>query len=116
MKLILKTNERQLKVQKEKVEKLREKSPGIIKIKDILGKKKENTENNQINDNKQQMDKLEEEIKILKDTLGKKDENISDLEKDMNDINDKNKVLKNKKKKIKIQDIIQKLYKKMEKL
>ena len=95
MKLILKTNERQLKVQKEKVEKLREKSPGIIKIKDILGKKKENTENNQINDNKQQMDKLEEEIKILKDTLGKKDENISDLEKDMSDINDKNKVLKN---------------------
>ena len=44
------------------------------------------------------MDKLEEEIKILKDTLGKKDENISDLEKDMSDINDKNKVLKKKKK------------------
>ena len=40
------------------------------------------------------MDKLEEEIKILKDTLGKKDENISDLKK-------KKKTNQKKKKKMK---------------
>ena len=84
LKLIVKNNEKQLKVQKAKVEQLREKSPGNIKIKDLLGNKKDIIENKNLEEkmmNKEQIKKLEEEIEILKDTINKKDENVVKLEK-----------------------------------
>ena len=98
LKLIVKNNEKQLKVQKAKVDQLREKSPGNIKIKDLLGNKKEIIESKNLEEkmnNKEQIKKLEEEIEILKDDINKKDENIVKLEKDLNDINNKNILLKN---------------------
>ena len=98
LKLIVKTNERQLKVQKAKADQQREKSPGNIKIKDLLGNKKDIIENKILEEkmiNKEQIKKLEEEIEILKDDINKKDENIIKLEKDLNDINNKNMLLKN---------------------
>ena len=96
LKLIVKNNEKQLKVQKAKVEQLREKSPGNIKIKDLLGNKKDVIENKNLEEkmmNKEQIKKLEEEIEILKDTINKKDENVVKLEKDLSEINIKNKQL-----------------------
>ena len=98
LKLIVKTNERQLKVQKAKADQQREKSPGNIKIKDLLGNKKDNIDNKNLEEkmiDKEQIKKLEEEIEILKDDINKKDENIIKLEKDLNDINNKNMLLKN---------------------
>ena len=98
LKLIVKNNEKQLKVQKAKVDQLREKSPGNIKIKDLLGNKKEIIESKNLEEkmnNKEKIKKLEEEIEILKDDINKKDENIVKLEKDLNDINNKNILLKN---------------------
>ena len=98
LKLIVKTNERQLKVQKAKADQQREKSPGNIKIKDLLGNKKDNIDNKNLEEkmiDKEQIKKLEEEIEILRDDINKKDENIIKLEKDLNDINNKNMLLKN---------------------
>ena len=88
LKLIVKNNEKQLKVQKRKVDELKEKSPGNIKIKDLLGNKKGALDNK----NKEEMEKLENEIKTLKETIDKKNENINELEKEMNLVNDKNKI------------------------
>ena len=88
LKLIVKNNEKQLKVQKRKVDELKEKSPGNIKIKDLLGNKKGTLDNK----NKEEMEKLENEIKTLKETIDKKNENINELEKEMNLVNDKNKI------------------------
>ena len=98
LKLIQKNNEKQLRVKKAKAEQQREKSPGNIKIKDLLGNKNNVIENknneDDLNNNKEQIKKLEEELKILKDTINKKDENITDLEKDIEDVNNKNQLLK----------------------
>ena len=95
LKLILKNNEKQLKVQKRKVEELKEKSPGNIKIKDLLGNKKGNkdNQNEENNINKEKIKKLEEEIIVLKETLKKKNENLIKLEKETNETNVKNKLL-----------------------
>lgn len=98
LKLIQKNNEKQLRVKKAKAEQQREKSPGNIKIKDLLGNKNNVIENknneDDLNNNKEQIKKLEEELKILKDTINKKDENITDLEKDIEEVNNKNQLLK----------------------
>jgi len=98
LKLIQKNNEKQLRVKKAKAEQQREKSPGNIKIKDLLGNKNNVNENknneDDLNNNKEQIKKLEEELKILKDTINKKDENITDLEKDIEEVNNKNQLLK----------------------
>ena len=99
LKLIQKNNEKQLRVKKAKAEQQREKSPGNIKIKDLLGNKNnvienKNNEDELNNNNKEQIKKLEEELKTLKDTINKKDENISNLEKDVEEVNNKNQSLK----------------------
>ena len=111
MKLIVKNNEKQLKVQKRKVDELKEKSPGNIKIKDLLGNKKgtlDNKNNEEDTKNKEELEKLENEIKTLKETIDKKDEDINELEKELNLMNDKNKIfieeLNNKDNKIKDDD------------
>ena len=92
----MKNNDKQLKVHTAKVHHLREKSPGNIIIKDLLGNKKDIIENKNLEEkmmNKEQSKKLEEEIEILKDTINKKDENVVKLEKDLSEINIKNKQL-----------------------
>ena len=90
MKLIVKTNEKQLKVQKKKVEELKEKSPGNIRIKDLLGNKKGIID---IKNMEEKIEKLQEEIKLLKDTIDKKNENIIELENEANEIKGKNKLI-----------------------
>ena len=111
LKLIVKNNEKQLKVQKRKVDELKEKSPGNIKIKDLLGNKKGTLDNKNNEDNiknNEELEKLENEIKILKETIEKKNENINEFEKELNLMNDKNKIfieeLNNKDIKIKDND------------
>ena len=92
MKLIVKNNEKQLKVQKKKVEQLKEKSPGGIKIKDLLGNKKGNIidKKNDDDKNKEEIEKLENEIKTLKNIIDKNNEDINELKINLSEKNDKN--------------------------
>jgi hypothetical protein len=92
MKLIVKNNEKQLKVQKRKVEELKEKSPGGIKIKDLLGNKRGNISDKKNDDNKykEEIEKLENEIKTLNDIIDKKNEDIDELKKNLGEKNDRN--------------------------
>ena len=92
MKLIVKNNEKQLKVQKRKVEELKEKSPGGIKIKDLLGNKRGNINDKKNDDNKhkEEIEKLENEIKTLNDIIDKKNEDIDELKKNLGEKNDRN--------------------------
>ena len=125
LKLIVKTNEKQLKVKKLKADQKKANSPNNLKIKDLLGNSQKihdnnsnsnnnspnvstNNENNNIF-NKETISKLEEEIKELKEEIEKKKEeiekvkeekeslttNISVLEKDINNKINENEMLEN---------------------
>ena len=125
LKLIVKTNEKQLKVKKLKADQKKANSPNNLKIKDLLGNSQKihdnnsnsnnnspnvstNNENNNIF-NKETISNLEEEIKELKEEIEKKKEeiekvkeekeslttNISVLEKDINDKINENEMLEN---------------------
>ena len=117
LKLIVKTNEKQLKVKKLKAERQKANSPNL-KIRDILASRN-NYDNNDLNincsnisanhdnkenskDSKEIIAKLELEISKLKEELEKGKEekesltsNISALEKNINDKNKKNELLEN---------------------
>ena len=117
LKLIVKTNEKQLKVKKIKAERQKANSPNI-KIRDLLANSRNiydnnndlninspnisaNNDNNN-NNNKEIISKLELEISQLKEELEKRNEekeslasNISTLEKNINDKNKKNEILEN---------------------
>ena len=92
LKLIVKTNEKQLKVKKLKADQKKANSPNNLKIKDLLGSSQKihdinnnsnnnspnvstNNENNNIF-NKETISKLEEEIKDLKEEIEKNKEEI----------------------------------------
>ena len=115
LKLIVKTNEKQLKVKKLKAERQKANSPNI-KIRDLLANSRNIYDNNDLNMNssnisanhdknensKEIIAKLELEISKLKEELEKGKEekesltsNISVLEKDIDDKNKKNEILEN---------------------
>ena len=125
LKLIVKTNEKQLKVKKLKAEQKKANSPNNLKIKDLLGNSQKihdinsnsnnnspnvstNHENNNIF-NKETITKLEEEIKDLKEEIEKAKEeiekakeekeslttNISSLEKDISNKINEYEILEN---------------------
>ena len=114
LKLIVKNNEKQLKVKKLKAEQQKENSPNNIKIKDLLKSNSRHINNNNIpnnncqnipekNENKEEIiSKLESEISRLKEELSKNkeekenlDANISILEKDISDKINENEILEN---------------------
>lgn len=125
LKLIVKTNEKQLKVKKLKADQKKANSPNNLKIKDLLGSSQKihdinsnsnnnspnvstNNENNNIF-NKETISKLEEEIKDLKEEIEKNKEeiekakeekeslttNINALEKDISNKINENEILEN---------------------
>ena len=125
LKLIVKTNEKQLKVKKLKADQKKANSPNNLKIKDLLGSSQKihdinsnsnnnspnvstNNENNNIF-NKETISKLEEEIKELKEEIEKNKEeiekakeekeslttNINALEKDISNKINENEILEN---------------------
>ena len=125
LKLIVKTNEKQLKVKKLKADQKKANSPNNLKIKDLLGSSQKihdinsnsnnnspnvstNNENNNIF-NKETISKLEEEIKDLKEEIEKAKEeiekakeekeslttNINALEKDISNKINENEILEN---------------------
>jgi len=125
LKLIVKTNEKQLKVKKLKADQKKANSPNNLKIKDLLGNSQKiheinsnsnnnspnvstNNENNNIF-NKETISKLEEEIKELKEEIEKAKEeiekakeekenlttNINVIEKDLNNKINENEKLEN---------------------
>lgn len=125
LKLIVKTNEKQLKVKKLKADQKKANSPNNLKIKDLLGSSQKihdinsnsnnnspnvstNNENNNIF-NKETINKLEEEIKDLKEEIEKNKEeiekakeekeslttNINALEKDISNKINENEILEN---------------------
>ena len=117
LKLIVKNNEKQLRVKKMKSEQKKANSPNNIQIKDILkSNSRNNYDNNDSNnnspnisahndsnkDNKEIISKLESEIVQLKEEIIRKDEekeslttNISILEKDINEKINENEILEN---------------------
>ena len=143
LKLIVKNNEKQLKIKKLKAEQQKANSPDNLKIKDILAlNSRKNNDNNDSNNNtpnismnnennsnnKEIISKLESEIAQLKEELEKRKEekeslssNISILEKDISDNLNKNKLLENEliNKNIEIEDenkLIEELKSEKEKL
>ena len=118
LKLIVKTNEKQLKVKKLKADQKKANSPNNLKIKDLLGNSQKihdinnNSNNNSPNIstsnennnlfNKETISKLEDEIKDLKEEIEKAKEekenlttNINVLEKDISNKINENEILKN---------------------
>jgi len=106
LKLIVKTNEKQLKVKKLKADQQKENSPNIIKIKDLLSNnnydnnntKSQNYSFNKDNDNsinKEMILKLESEISQLKEEKENLMSNLNILEKDINDKINHNEMLEN---------------------
>ena len=127
LKLIVKNNEKQLKAKKLKADQKKANSPNNFKIKDLLASNSKNIyDTNDLNNspnisinndnniiNKETVSKLELEIVHLKEELEKKNEekesltsNISILEKDITEKNNKNEFLENElnNKNIKIED------------
>ena len=102
LKLIVKNNEKQLKVKKLKADQQKEKNNENMQIKDLLGNKKrgslENNEKDNISSNiskenlvdKKEIDKLEEEIGKLKDEITKKEVKIVNLENNINKLESEN--------------------------
>ena len=106
LKLLVKTNEKQLKVKKLKADQQKENSPNIIKIKDLLSNnnyennitKSQNYSFNKDSDNtinKEMILKLESEISQLKEEKENLASNLSVLEKDINEKINKNEMLEN---------------------
>ena len=118
LKLIVKTNEKQLKVKKLKADQKKANSPNNLKIKDLLGNSQKihdinnNSNNNSPNIstnndnnnlfNKETISKLEDEIKDLKEEIEKAKEekenlttNINVLEKDISNKINENEILEN---------------------
>ena len=102
LKLIVKNNEKQLKVKKLKADQQKEKNNENMQIKDLLGNKKRGSLENNEKDNilpniskenlvdKKEIDKLEEEIGKLKDEITKKEVKIVNLENNINKLESEN--------------------------
>jgi hypothetical protein len=106
LKLIVKTNEKQLKVKKLKADQQKANSPNTIKIKDLLSNSRNDHDNNEALSpnisyntdnpiNKEMISKLESQISQLKEEKESLTSNLSVLEKDINEKISEKEILEN---------------------
>jgi hypothetical protein len=106
IKLIVKTNEKQLKVKKLKADQQKANSPNTIKIKDLLSNSRNDHDNNEALSpnisyntdnpiNKEMISKLESQISQLKEEKESLTSNLSVLEKDINEKISEKEILEN---------------------